>query len=113
MLYTVVTKTLSRLVFGYKAFFGSTSFLYREIKSQSNAKKMALELEPLGLSYEKGQIKNLNKHFEYSVGFCKVLWKEVSWVAGAGHFESTESGISGNGAFLSLSKRFGETLSLY
>lgn len=129
----------ARAVFGYKDFFGSTSFVYREIKTKSNIRSTALELEyfiipsgttesyrshnillgqkfgedlAFGLAYEKGQIKNLNKRYENSVGFCKFLWKDVNWVAGAGHFGSTESGITGNGAFLSISKKFGETLSL-
>lgn len=128
-----------RLLGGYKDFFATALFLWRKIETPASSMPVMVELEyftlspkashqfysnsfivghnlsedlSFGLAYEHADISKQNKEFENMVGFTRLKWKDIQWSVGAGRFRSNETNITGNGVFLSLSKKFGESLSL-
>jgi hypothetical protein len=130
----------TKIVFGYQNFFGMGSLNFRDIKTSSESKLMALELEyfsvlsgithryfsrslmfgqkysndrSFGVAYENGQIKKINKHFENYLGFVKFNYNDLNWIIAASRFNTNEAGVSGNGLILGLSKTFGDSLSLF
>ncbi len=127
-----------KLLAGYKNLVGSFSALWRDVKSKETTKPTALELEYFsvpagthrfiqtgaivgyktsnqqffGFTLNNGYISNINKKFTNYYGLYHFEWKELNWLVGAGHYQTNEANISGNGALISISKNFGESLGL-
>ncbi len=129
----------TRLVFGYKNFFGTTAINFRDVKTAAQPKLMALEFEyfsvpsgrthslvskslvlgqkysetlTFGLLYEHSEIAKLLKRAEFSMGFVRAKYYDIDWLFGASHYSSNERDMEGNGIVIGVSKSFGETLGL-
>lgn len=67
----------------------------------------------LGLQYTAGEISEGHRRMNSVYAVYQWSWQGLNLTAGAGHFDTDQPGVSGEGLILAIGKNFGESLSLF
>lgn len=132
------TDVSAKLAFGSGSFVGYASYLWRSITLPESSNPVLAEIELVmaskgnhgyneysiaagvkfaddfaGLIYSRGIFSENKKRSESAYAVYSWKFNEFELSTGAGTCNSDESGVSGSGVFLAMSRKFGESLSLF
>lgn len=129
----------AKIAGAYQNFFLVSSILFRDVRTSNSDKKIVIELEDLvvtpgthrfteinvvlgyrlpekkfvALLSTTGEVVENKQRFESVYGIYHWPWNEYGFTAGGGHYRSFHKETTGTSFLLSVSRKWGQSLSLF